>query len=89
MSEIQLALQGNVRNERTLKKKKGKAASAPDEQSFMRVSFDNSEDLLSMAHCILFEKTLSVNNRRLYMMLHKQYGNYNAETSIHIGLLNY
>jgi hypothetical protein len=47
VSEIQLALQGNVRNERTLKKKKGKAASAPDEQSYMRVSFDNSEDCMS------------------------------------------
>lgn len=45
--------------------------------------------VLSVAHSILFEKNLTVNGRRLYMMLHKQNGNYNSETSIYIGQLNY
>lgn len=71
MSEIQMALQSNSKSEKSTKKKRGKTALAPDEQSYMRVSFENSEDLLSLAHCILFDKTLSVNGRRLYIMLHK------------------
>jgi len=72
MNEIQLALQSsNAKADSKTKKKKGKTALAPDEQSYMRISFDNSEDLLSVAHCILFDKTLSVNGRRLYIMLHK------------------
>lgn len=74
---------------------------AADEQSYMKVNFADNEDckfnfvyyfwhltlylVLQVAHCILFEKTLSVNGKRLFMMIHKQHGNYNAETSIHVG----
>jgi len=45
MNEIQLALQSsNAKADSKTKKKKGKTALAPDEQSYMRISFDNSED---------------------------------------------
>ena len=44
--------------------------------------------VVAMAHRILFEKTLQLNDRRLYMVHHRQNGNYNKETSVYIAQLN-
>ena len=41
-----------------------------------------------VVHRILFEKTLKVNGRRLYMVHHRQNGNYNPDTSVYIGMMN-
>ena len=52
-SEIQLALQGNSKVDTKAKKKKGKTALAPDEQSYMRISFENSEDCKFLVNLIV------------------------------------
>lgn len=44
--------------------------------------------VINLAHCIIFEKTLKVNGKRLFMMHHRQHGDYNKETSIYISQLN-
>ena len=41
-----------------------------------------------MSHRILFDKTLQLNERRLYMVHHRQNGNYNKESSIYVSQLN-
>jgi len=51
----------------------------------------NSIDFFAVnqvVHRILFEKTLKVNGRRLYMVHHRQNGNYNPDTSVYIGMMN-
>lgn len=57
-------------------------------KQFFLVRFESKEDLLTLAHCILFEKNLKINNRKIHMMLHNKKGNYNSKTTICIGQLN-
>ena len=54
----------------------------------MLLTFDKRDDMNLVVHKILFEKTLKVNGRRLYMVHHRQNGNYNPSTSVYIGMLN-
>ena len=44
--------------------------------------------VIKVAQSIIFEKTLKIAQKKLHMILKKQHGDYNAETSIYIGLLN-
>ena len=44
--------------------------------------------MVAVAHKILFDKSLVLNERRPYMVLHRQSGHYNPETSIYIAQLN-
>ena len=41
-----------------------------------------------MAQSIIFEKTLKIAQKKLHMILQKQQGDYNQETSIYIGMIN-
>lgn len=61
---------------------------ASDESAYMLLTFETRDDMNQVVHRILFEKTLKVNGRRLYMVHHRQNGNYNPETSVYIGMLN-
>lgn len=76
---------------------------ASDESAYMLLTFETRDDstyhiflylanfiyvVNQVVHRILFEKTLKVNGRRLYMVHHRQNGNYNPETSVYIGMLN-
>ena len=44
--------------------------------------------VIKVAQSIIFEKTLKIAQKKLHMILKKQHGDYNADTSIYIGLLN-
>jgi hypothetical protein len=52
------------------------------DHQFFLVRFENKEDLIKMAHNILFDKTIKINDRTLHMMLHNKKGNYNSKTTI-------
>lgn len=69
-----------------LQRKKEKEQN-PDLQ-MMRVKFDTKEDMIKVAHTIIFEKVLMLNQKKLHMRLHKKYGDYNPLTSIFIGMIN-
>ena len=44
--------------------------------------------MINLAHHIIFQKTLKVNGKRLFMMHHRQHGDYNKDTTIYISQLN-
>jgi len=46
-------------------------------KQYVLVTFESKEDLVILAHCILFEKNLKLANRKLHMMLHNKKGDYN------------
>jgi len=53
------------------------------------VSFSSRADLVALAHNIMFEKSLEITKGvRLHMMLHKKFGDYNADSSLYIGQIN-
>jgi RNA recognition motif-containing protein len=43
---------------------------------------------IKVAQSIIFEKTLKIGQKKLHMILQKQHGDYNPDTSIYIGLIN-
>ena len=42
----------------------------------------------TLAHCILFEKTLTIGKNKLHMLMHKSNGDYNNSTSVYVNMLN-
>jgi RNA recognition motif-containing protein len=44
--------------------------------------------VIKVAHCIIFDKVMKLGNKKLHMMLHKSFGDYNSKTSVYIGLIN-
>jgi hypothetical protein len=73
------------RKSRFTQKQKEEEATKPQ----FLVNFDSREDMVTLAHHILFEKTIQANNKSLFMMHHTKKGNYNPETSICLQFLNY
>jgi len=53
------------------------------------VEFETKEHLNALAHDILFDKSITLNEKKLHMMLHNKKGAYNSETSICIMQLNH
>jgi len=54
--------------------------------AYINVCFLFSVEKLS--HCVLFEKTLYLKEKKLHMLLHKSNGDYNTNSSIYISMLN-
>ena len=92
----------DYRVEELEQKKRGKKGQkqydlTEDNCQFMRVYFDEREDskyslsnhlVVKLVHTIIFDKSLKIENRRLFMAHHRQHGNYNSETSLCVQALN-
>jgi len=70
-----------ARNNR-LKPVQNNNASADQHKIYFLVTFENKDDLNTIAHSILFEKTIRIGTKKLHLKLHTKRGNYNPETSL-------